>query len=161
MPKAHSGSIESLGEIKDLLHLSTEDLRTRWTQTFKRSLPPTSRREFLLGSLAYELQARTSGHLKTSSHRALCSVAKDLTRGIPVKPAVTVIRPGSRLLRTWQGETHEVLALEKGFSYQGRTYSSLSEIAREITGARWSGPLFFGLKTPPPKTPKGPSAEKS
>jgi len=161
MPKAHSDSIESLDEIKDLIHLSTEGLRTRWTQTFKRSLPPTSRREFLLGSLAYELQARAQGHLKASSHRALCSVAKDLARGLPTKPAITVIRPGARLLRTWQGETHEVLALEKGFSYLGRTYSSLSEIAREITGARWSGPLFFGLKPPSPKAPKGPSGDKS
>jgi Protein of unknown function (DUF2924) len=58
------------------------------------------------------------------------------------------IRPkaGTRIVREWQGRLHEVSVLENGFEYGGRTYRSLSEIAREITGTRWSGPAFFGMR---------------
>ena len=56
------------------------------------------------------------------------------------------IKPGTRLLREWQGRMHEVIILEEGALYDGRTWTSLSAVAREITGARWSGPRFFGLK---------------
>jgi hypothetical protein len=141
-------------EINHLAALPTEDLRSQWVEVFKRPLPPNSRREFLLGSLAYEIQARTLGPLKAASHRTLCALARDLARGNTIRVGMGPIRPGTRLLRTWQGETHEVLALEKGFSYRGHTYTSLSLVARKITGARWSGPVFFGLKTPRPKKPK-------
>lgn len=157
MTKAPVCCIEAFSEINGLMHLSTEELRIQWTQTFKRPLPPSSRREFLLGSLAYERQVQASGPLKSSSHRTLCAVVKDLARGLSQRDGVGTIRPGSRLLRTWQGETHEVLALEKGFSYRGETYSSLSKIARIITGARWSGPLFFGLLAPRPTPSRSPS----
>jgi hypothetical protein len=58
---------------------------------------------------------------------------------------VPKIKPGTRLLREWQGTVHEVLVLERGVAYQGKTWPSLSAVAREITGARWSGPRFFGL----------------
>ncbi len=131
----------------------------RWMQIFKRLLPPNPRREFLIGSLAYELQVRTHGALKARSLGALGLFAKDLAKGLQHQTESKAIRPGTRLLRTWQGDTHEVLALEKGFSYRGETYASLSVIARCITGARWSGPLFFGLKVPRPKKPK-PSMEE-
>ncbi|HEV2464484.1 MAG TPA: DUF2924 domain-containing protein, partial [Acidobacteriaceae bacterium] len=56
------------------------------------------------------------------------------------------IKPGTRLIRQWQGETHHVTVCDQGFEYNGQKYSSLSEIARLITGTRWSGPLFFGIK---------------
>jgi Protein of unknown function (DUF2924) len=158
MAMACPSGIEATTKIKELVSLPTEQLRLLWTQIFKRGLPPNHRREFLLGALAYELQARTHGTLKVPSHRDLCLFAKDLTKGLQRQAESTAIRPGTQLLRTWQGDTHEVLAREKGFSYRGETYASLSEIARIITGARWSGPLFFGLKVPRPKKPK-PSPE--
>lgn len=159
MPKASSTAIESPTELRELIQMTTEELRVKWTRIFKHSMPLGSRREFILGALAYELQARAHGELKSASHRTLCAMAKDLARTGSLQATTQVIRPGAKLLRTWQGTLHEVLALEKGFSYQGRTYSSLSEIAREITGARWSGPLFFGLKTPRPKKPKSTAGE--
>lgn len=56
------------------------------------------------------------------------------------------VKPGTRLIREWQGETHEVMVLEDSFVWKGKAYSSLSRIARDITGTRWSGPAFFGLK---------------
>ncbi len=157
MSSRHSGPIDTSTEIKHLAGLSTEDLRQEWVRAFRRPLPPSSRREFLLGSLAYEIQVQSQGAMKATSHRTLCSLAKDLARGNTTRDGMGPIRPGTRLLRTWQGETHEVLALEKGFSYRGNTYSSLSLVAWKITGARWSGPVFFGLKTPRPKKPKGPT----
>lgn len=66
-------------------------------------------------------------------------------RSPAARPPVT-LKPGTRLLREWQGATHEVLVLDVGFDYAGQTYKSLSAIARAITGTPWSGPLFFGIK---------------
>jgi len=157
MPRRPLEPIETPTEINRLSSLSVEDLRQEWVRVLRRPLPASSRREFLLGSLAYEIQAQAQGALKASSHRTLCVLAKDLTRGNTTRDGLGPIRPGTRLLRTWQGETHEVLALEKAFSYRGNTYSSLSMVAGTITGARWSGPVFFGLKIPRPKKPKGPA----
>ena len=58
------------------------------------------------------------------------------------------LKPGARLVRAWGGETHEVLVVENGFVWRGKTWASLSVIAREMTGTRWSGPRFFGLDKP-------------
>ena len=154
MGKGHSHGIDTLIEINALPGLSTEELRSLWIRIFKRPLPPNPRREFLVGSLAYEIQGRAHGFLQTRSVRALCLLAKDMAKGLRQRAEARALRPGTRLVRTWQGDTHEVLALDKGFSYRGETYLSLSEIARLITGARWSGPLFFGLKSPNPKSRK-------
>ena len=66
-------------------------------------------------------------------------------RQAPSRPQVA-LRPGTRLLREWQGTTHEVRVLDAGFDYAGQTYKSLSAVARAITGTPWSGPLFFGIK---------------
>jgi hypothetical protein len=157
MPRRKLDPIETPAEINRLADLSLDDLRQEWARIFKRPLPQSSRQEFLLRSLAHEIQAQSQGALRTSSHRTLLALAKDLTRGNTTRDGLGPIRPGTRLVRTWQGETHEVLALEKGFSYRGNTYSSLSLVAGTITGAKWSGPVFFGLKTPRPKKPKAPS----
>jgi hypothetical protein len=154
MAETHSPGIDTSFEINELAGLSTEALRERWLHVFKRPLPPNPRSDFLLGSLAYELQAQRHGFLKSRSLRALNLLASDLAKGLQRQVESHAMRPGIRLLRTWQGDSHEVLALEKGFSYRGKTYGSLSEIARLITGVRWSGPLFFGLKGSRSKTQK-------
>lgn len=151
MPRRRPDPIDVNIEINELVSLTQVELRLRWVQVLKRPLPLNSQRDFLLGSLAYELQAHTQGPLKSSTHRALALIARNLVRGGAKQTGMGSLRPGTRLLRTWQGETHEVLALEKGFSYLGETYTSLSEIAETITGAHWSGPVFFGLKKPRPK----------
>jgi hypothetical protein len=71
-----------------------------------------------------------------------------VTNADPVQKRTITLRPGSRLIRAWGGETHEVLVTEGGFVWRSKTWASLSIIAREITGARWSGPRFFGLGMP-------------
>lgn len=92
--------------------------------------------------LAYAIQSRARRCLPVRTRRQLIKMAKGDTR-----PALPGLRPGGRLVRAWNGETHEVEVLEKGYAWRGHTYRSLSAIAEAITGTRWSGPRFFGLTT--------------
>lgn len=92
--------------------------------------------------LAYEAQAARNGGLSLRTRNKLLSIANDQT----VPPASPSLRSGSRLVREWNGVSHVVDVVKGGFRYRNKTYRSLSAIAREITGARWSGPRFFGLK---------------
>ncbi len=79
--------------------------------------------------------------------RKLRALAQTFKAEIEVLPSPTIsLKPGAKLIREWGGKTHCVIVLENGFDFEGRRYSSLSRIAREITGARWSGPRFFGLR---------------
>ncbi|AXE66428.1 hypothetical protein BBF93_12750 [Hyphomonas sp. CACIAM 19H1] len=92
--------------------------------------------------VAYEVQAARYGGLPLRTRNKLQAIASDQA----VVPAGSSLRSGSRLVRDWNGVTHVVDVAKGGYRYQGRVYRSLSAIAREITGARWSGPRFFGLK---------------
>jgi hypothetical protein len=99
--------------------------------------------------LAYKLQERAYGGLKPEIRRHLEKLAASYKRD-PDKKAASFaiprrIKPGTRLLRQWNGKTHQVTVVEDGFEYEGARYKSLSVIARLITETRWSGPLFFGL----------------
>ena len=105
------------------------------------------RRQLMIPILAYRLQEKALGGLRPSTIRRLRSIFGEIAEG--KKPAIReslVLRPGTRLVRQWQGKLHEVVTFEGSFMYDGQKYRSLSEIARAITGARWSGPVFFGLK---------------
>jgi hypothetical protein len=128
-----------------LTDLRTHELQNLWRRTFDIPPPEGARRDLLLYLLMYELQQRAAGRLPRS-------VAKRLDAALPsAKPTATtevpVLRLGARLVRTWKGATHEITVVERGFAYRGRRYRSLTEIAKAITGAHWSGPRFFGLKT--------------
>ena len=92
--------------------------------------------------VAYEVQAARYGDLPLRTRNKLQAIASDQA----VALASPSLRSGSRLVRDWNGVTHVVDVVKGGYRYQGRVYRSLSAIAREITGARWSGPRFFGLK---------------
>jgi hypothetical protein len=100
--------------------------------------------------LAYKLQEQAYGGLKPQVKRRLRELAvrfaADPRQDVAKLATPARIKPGTRLIREWQGESHHVTVSERGFEYQGRVYASLSEIARHITGTRWSGPLFFGLR---------------
>ena len=100
----------------------------------------------LLGAVAYRIQENAFGGLKRSTKRRLDKIAADIAAGRPIKKPGLQIKPGTRLLREWNGTVHEVIVLENAVQYQGESWPSLSAVAREITGARWSGPRFFGLK---------------
>lgn len=112
-----------------------DQLVSRWQEAFKCEPPSRLYIGLLRGVLAWHVQCERNGVHATA--------ARTLT--IPQDPA-SALRPGTRLLREWRGATHEVLVVAHGFEHAGKTYKSLSAIARAITGTPWSGPAFFGTK---------------
>jgi hypothetical protein len=123
-------------------------LRSIWADQFGRLPPSTLSRRLLELAAAYHLQAHVYGGLKPAVRRRLLQIAVARSAaqdGKPPRKRVERLAPGSRLVREWQGRSHSVEVAEEGFLHAGRRYRSLSEVARAITGARWSGPRFFGL----------------
>lgn len=104
----------------------------------------------LIPFLAYRIQENTYGGLKPSTRAELRRIARLLepSRGPGKRPVRSRLKPGTRIVRTWRGAAHEIFVADSGIEYQGTTYRSLSEIARKITGTRWSSPAFFGLNKP-------------
>jgi hypothetical protein len=136
-----------LEQIKELERADVPTLKAKWKALFKREPPRFAKRGFLTQVLAWEIQARAFGGLKPSVHRQLLALGGPnggTTQKI-LQPVVK-LHPGVKLVRSWRGVTHEVMVTDKGYLWQGKSFDSLSTIAREITGTRWSGPLFFGLK---------------
>ncbi len=107
--------------------------------------PPRASRAFLEGNIAWALQAHAQ-HKDPATLRG--RLAKAVSR--PLGRTPPRYSPGTRLVREWQGAVYEVTILPKGYLWQGGSYRSLSRIAEEITGTRWSGPRFFGTKGPTP-----------
>jgi len=104
-------------------------------------------RALLIRLIAYRMQEIAEGGLNRGLKRRLLQLAKELrSNGTVTISPKSQIKPGTRLLREWQGETHTVTVVKGGYQYRERTWRSLSAIAREITGTRWSGPAFFGLR---------------
>jgi hypothetical protein len=134
-------------EIASLSKLGIDELRERWKAMFGNSPSRDISRSFLTRAVAYRLQEKAFGGLRPSTQRLLAELAHDSADRSPEAAAPPrVVRPGAVLVREWRGINHQVSVLEKGFSFRGKRYRSLSEVAREITETRWSGPLFFGLK---------------
>ena len=136
--------MEVAAEIARLETLSPADLRSRWTAVTGSEAPKISPALLRL-ALAWELQARASGGLSRETTRTLDQLARGLTRTGPVQADM-------RLVREWNGKAH-VVTVEQGVGgadkvirWDGKEWRSLSEVARAITGTRWSGPAFFGLK---------------
>ncbi len=141
---------EALAEaVAELKTVSKDELREQWAASFKAAPPPRASREFLARSLAHRVQEQALGGLPPRVQKQLDRLTREFERDPGFAPAPTqTFKPGTRLVREWKGKVHEIEILEKGFSWQGVRYGSLSRIAREITGTRWSGPAFFGLKKP-------------
>jgi hypothetical protein len=125
----------------------TPDLKRQWRELFDSEPPPFNRR-FLESRLAYRIQELTYGGLNPETVRRLERLGEDLDGGNRNKSRQRLDRPitGTRLLREWQGVEQIVTVTADGFEWQGRPYQSLSAIARAITGTRWNGWVFFGLK---------------
>ncbi|MEM9591503.1 MAG: DUF2924 domain-containing protein [Pseudomonadota bacterium] len=121
-----------------------EELEAEWRRLWKSDVPRRASRIFLVRAIAYGLQVEVYGGLDAQTRRLL-KKASEVNRKSAGKPS-TKLSQGTKLFREWHGETHEVLVLDKGFAWHGETYRSLSAIARVITGTRWNGPAFFGLK---------------
>jgi hypothetical protein len=134
------------GDLAALPGLPLDELKERWQALY--GSPPPSRlgRTLMMRAIAYRLQEQALGGLGSATRRRLARVAEEIGSGRAPSPSPVAIKPGTRLLREWQGVVHEVIVLEDGVQYRGETWKSLSAVAREITGTRWSGPLFFGLK---------------
>ncbi|KQY99386.1 hypothetical protein ASD45_00160 [Pseudolabrys sp. Root1462] len=124
------------------------DLKQKWRELFDREPPPYNRR-FLESRLAYRIQELAFGGLSPETLERLDAIADEL-EGKPRKKALQVEgRPlaGTRLIREWRGVEHCVTVRRDDFEYQGRPYKSLSAVARHITGTKWNGLVFFGLKS--------------
>ena len=137
-----------LGRLAALKTASTPDLKQQWRELFAAEPPPYNRR-FLETRLAYRVQELAYGGLKPETIRRLEELGEQLDGGNPVLRRIRgddMPITGTRLVREYQGVDHSVTVLHDGFEYQGRPYQSLSAIARAITGTRWNGWLFFGLK---------------
>jgi len=137
-----------LAQLAALKTTPTPVLKSRWRELFGKDAPPYNRR-FLESRLAYRIQELAYGGLKPETIARLGELAKELDVGNRAKMRRRVQdRPivGTRLLREWRGVEHCVTVTNDGFEYQGRPYKSLSAIARAITGTRWNGWVFFGLK---------------
>jgi hypothetical protein len=134
-------------EIAALAEVTTAELKRRWRLLYDTDVPPRISRDLLTRALAYRMQEAALGGLKPSTRRLLVQVAADAAarRPIQVAPAPT-LKPGTVLLRNWHGIEHQVIVREHGVEFQGKQYNSLSQVAHRITGSKWSGRLFFGLK---------------
>ncbi len=134
-------------KLADLTRLTRPQLHGLWREIFGKSPPCAMRRDLMIRIIAYRLQEQEFGGLSEATCRRLQQLAKafeaDPDAVVSTRPA---IKPGTRLVRQWKEQVHVVEVETEGYEYKGVRYESLSEIARLITGTRWSGPLFFGLK---------------
>ena len=135
-------------ELERLPKMPIAELRCRYRELFRTEPPKAFGPDLLRHSIAHRIQERAYGGLSREHRRLL----DQLVRAAQAKPNGRLelprrIKPGSELVRTWNRKTYRVMVMEKGFAWEGKTFSSLSEIAFEITGTKWNGPRFFGLRS--------------
>lgn len=131
--------------LEQLEVMSPAELRAAWREQY-RSPAPDLAPDLLRRGVAYKMQERRFGKLASSTKRDLDRIVTRLEQhGEADNVRRAKLKPGTRLIRSWHGAVHQVVVLADGFEHAGRSYQSLSQIARAITGAHWSGPRFFGL----------------
>jgi hypothetical protein len=137
-----------LARVAALKAMQINDLKQQWRDLFDTEPPPYNRR-FLESRLAYRIQELAYGRLKPETVERLEALAEGLDRNTPMQRRRGMSRPlaGTVLVREWQGVEHRIAVVDDGYEYQGRPYKSLSAVARAITGTRWNGLVFFGLKS--------------
>ncbi len=142
-------------EIAHLRGLDLDGLRQRWRSEFGRKAPIQLPKHLLMRILAYRCQADVFGDLSRTTEQFLEGLARvSATKGsetirIPSTPGHRQLRPGTVLVREHEGHNHHVMVTDNGFAWNGTTYPSLTKVAFAITGTRWSGPRFFGLRENP------------
>ena len=157
MPRARiaaetSESFSVEAEIARLRGLNVKALRARWRTTIGQDAPTHLARHLLFAILAYRLQAEAMGDLDAKIVRFLkqLGLAPSKQAAVPLTQVferrTRDLSPATVLTREWGGQHHRVMVLDSGFAWEGRTYGSLSEIAKAITGTKWNGPRFFGLR---------------
>jgi len=139
-----SGIAAELDRLEGLGHA---ELTAEWIKLMGAPPPKASSRKYLMRALAYELQCMRLSGLMKRELKALSEHGKVGPIKAPVKPKRTavILAPGAKLMRDWNGRSYTVSVIEEGFVYKDKVWPSLSAIARDITGAHWSGPRFFGV----------------
>ena len=133
-------------ELAAIATMTYSELHLAWRRHYRAVPPKKMSRDILELGVAWKIQENKLGGLGAAVKRQIADLAGTMkTKSDLAKPRAISLRSGARLLRARNGVTHEVLVVEDGFLWAGRTWRSLSAIAREITGTRWSGPRFFGL----------------
>jgi hypothetical protein len=131
-------------EIQQISGLDLRSVRALWRASFKKEPPGALTRDMLVRQLAWQVQEKAFGGHDAATLRLLEAYGRqDADKVVLFRK----LKPGTSVVREYQGVRHIVTISEGGFVWQGRTYDSLSAIAREITGSRWNGPRFFGLRT--------------
>ncbi len=133
-------------KLEALPNMKRFELEQEWRSVFGDDAPPAFGNDLLARAIAYRLQEKVYGGLSAADHRQIEAAARQLGSGGSVAHLFPKLRTGTQLARDWGGRTHHVSVMDGGFEYRERRYRSLTAIAREITGAAWSGPRFFGLK---------------
>ena len=146
--KSRHSAVES--ELKKLPTMPIAALRIRYRAIFRTEVPAAFGPDLLRRTIAYRIQEKAYGGLPSPARRIL----NQFVRAMAAKPTGRLelprrIKPGSELVRTWKRKTYRVSVLAEGFAYEGKTFANLSEIANLITGTRWNGPKFFGLRSGP------------
>lgn len=142
--------------IEELQSMPRQELIQKWKKLFKTNSPPHARNDFLIKQIVWELQAKKQGGYSAQTKKRLDNLADKLASKQEVNEndlkesckqnSNLEIKSGTKLIREYKGEKHEITALDKGFEYKSKIYKSLSAIANEITGTRWNGKVFFGIK---------------
>ena len=133
-------------QLTELKTMPPARLRSLWRDTFKQPAPDIGP-DLLRRAIANRVQERVHGSLNGATKREIDRLRKRVERtGKAGHMHAISLKIGTRLVRSWKGKSYHVLVCDNGFEFEGRHYASLSHVAREITGAHWSGPRFFGLR---------------
>lgn len=147
-PERGEGGLEA--RLQALPSLSYANLHADWRRLWRSAAPAKLSRDLLELGVAWKLQEGALGGIDAKTRRALAKLRERIDDGrSPAPKRLAHLRPGARLIREWRGETHEVRVIEGGFEWRAARYSSLSSIAKAMTGSPRSGPLFFGLRKQP------------
>ena len=158
MPPRPAGRAGLAEALTGLGSLDIEELRAEWRRLHRTPCPACLSPDLLRRGIAHRMQERALGGLSPAARRQITSLARSVDGPLPEAALPPVqLRPGTSLLRAWGGRTHTVLVGEGGFEHEGYRYASLTEVARAITGAHWSGPRFFGLRKLRPSAEGGAS----
>jgi hypothetical protein len=157
LPMARSSGVKTSveDEIAHLRDLGLAGLRARWQSVFQRPPPLHLPQHLLFAVLAFRIQADRFGDLDHGTRKVLDRTVSDETgsamsdRLMSLDQSRTGLTPGTVLVREWDRQTHRVMVMADGFAWNGQTHDSLSKVAFAITGTRWNGPRFFGLRDKP------------
>lgn len=165
MARSKTASVDASAVEAEVARIGTmnkAELRSVWRIKYKSDPPRAFGPDLLRRSLAYRIQEDAFGGLPARTKRELDHLIALLSK----KPTSRIelprrIKPGAVLIREWKGKVVRVTVVENGFLFEGKTFSSLSEIALLITGTKWNGPRFFGLRSPPTGEAPTPAADSS